>query len=394
MAEAQPTAHQRDHWLPADLWIIVGIFAALIFIRPGDSLLSSYALRWYAVAFVLIAVGGRRYRWLGAVSAVVGGAAAVFELFNTARSVVVHADWSVWPYLIGGVLVASVSALQLAELTRRHAIDPVHAAGIQLAIGLSTRWLYELTTGQGLMASSYAPTTTASPFRTELPYLALAFAAAGLGISRAPRAAVRRLGLVWPAWWQPILAVFVAAMLVGSVGLFSLLTFRLMPATYWAIAAVEDKSNNGMGLGVALLFAIFAGIGEETLFRGALQPRIGIVAAALLFTVIHIQYGFSPILAGVFLHGLVYGVLRRSLNTTTAVMTHASYDALAYIGLSLVQLNTLLVVTGLIVTILYFRSRQQVDTALGQISIRDWIGFTPSSSVAQLVTARTRHDQR
>ncbi len=65
MAAVDPTAHEHESWLPADLWILVAIFVAIIFIRPGDALLSSYAVRLYAVAFVrLLAVGGLRYGWL------------------------------------------------------------------------------------------------------------------------------------------------------------------------------------------------------------------------------------------------------------------------------------------------------------------------------------------
>jgi uncharacterized protein len=37
-----------------------------------------------------------------------------------------------------------------------------------------------------------------------------------------------------------------------------------------------------------VLVSIFSGVGEEALFRGALQPEIGLVAASLLFGVLHV----------------------------------------------------------------------------------------------------------
>ncbi len=37
-----------------------------------------------------------------------------------------------------------------------------------------------------------------------------------------------------------------------------------------------------------VLLAVFSGVGEEALFRGALQPEIGIVASSLLFGALHL----------------------------------------------------------------------------------------------------------
>jgi hypothetical protein len=45
--------------LVSALWIPLASIAALAFVPPRTTLLSGYALRWYAVAIVLIAVAGR-----------------------------------------------------------------------------------------------------------------------------------------------------------------------------------------------------------------------------------------------------------------------------------------------------------------------------------------------
>ena len=71
-----------------------------------------------------------------------------------------------------------------------------------------------------------------------------------------------------------------------------------------------------------------AGIGEEILFRGAAQPRLGLPLTALLFAAVHTQYTVSPALVHIFVTGLLLGVVRRRANTTTAIAVHASYNFL------------------------------------------------------------------
>ncbi len=43
----------------------------------------------------------------------------------------------------------------------------------------------------------------------------------------------------------------------------------------------------GLPLGAVALLALASGVGEEMLFRGALQPQVGVVAATLLFGAAH-----------------------------------------------------------------------------------------------------------
>ena len=84
-----------------------------------------------------------------------------------------------------------------------------------------------------------------------------------------------------------------------------------------------------VGIGV---IALAPGIAEESLFRGALQPRLGILLAALAFTAVHTQYALTIDTLLVFALGCGLGLVRRFLNTTTAITTHAAYNALAGIG--------------------------------------------------------------
>ncbi|HYM97586.1 MAG TPA: CPBP family intramembrane glutamic endopeptidase, partial [Candidatus Sulfotelmatobacter sp.] len=75
---------------------------------------------------------------------------------------------------------------------------------------------------------------------------------------------------------------------------------------------------------------------EEILFRGALQPRIGLVATAILFTSIHTQYGLSLDALSVFVIALGLGLIRKYTNTTTSGLCHVTYNLVT--GISLVGL--------------------------------------------------------
>ena len=54
-----------------------------------------------------------------------------------------------------------------------------------------------------------------------------------------------------------------------------------------ALAETLGRSVAGIGIGDAVLLAAASGIGEEMLFRGALQPAVGLVWASLIFGACH-----------------------------------------------------------------------------------------------------------
>jgi len=87
-----------------------------------------------------------------------------------------------------------------------------------------------------------------------------------------------------------------------------------------------------------VLVAVFAGVGEELLFRGVLQrlfiklfnnPWAGILVTAFIFSAIHLQfYGFIPrFILGILL-GLIYWY---SGSLWPAIIAHFAYDAFAVI---------------------------------------------------------------
>jgi uncharacterized protein len=88
-----------------------------------------------------------------------------------------------------------------------------------------------------------------------------------------------------------------------------------------------------------LTVGLAAALGEETLFRGALQPRFGLIFTTILFAIVHSNYGISVSTLVVFVAGLIFGILRNRFNTTTAMMAHATYNStLAFLAMLAVQL--------------------------------------------------------
>ena len=78
-----------------------------------------------------------------------------------------------------------------------------------------------------------------------------------------------------------------AATASGTVAL-GLLAYGLLPVfrkLSEELAPLVVDGSRGRDL---VLLAAFSGVGEEALFRGALQPEIGIVASSLLFGALHI----------------------------------------------------------------------------------------------------------
>ncbi len=75
-----------------------------------------------------------------------------------------------------------------------------------------------------------------------------------------------------------------------------------------------------------LTLGLAAALGEESIFRGALQPRFGILFTSILFTLTHANYGLSISTLIVFLLAICLGLLRKYFNTTLCMIVHATYN--------------------------------------------------------------------
>jgi membrane protease YdiL (CAAX protease family) len=164
---------------------------------------------------------------------------------------------------------------------------------------------------------------------TTLPLALMALVGVGFLTRRDFRATLERLGLRWMTARQWGLVMLVILLFLAFDYTVLWVWQQLWPASH---ALVSDITTNLfsdlVGPLAALAVSLSAGIGEEVLFRGALQPRFGLVLTSLLFAVGHAHYGLSPAMVEVFIVSLVLGLVRLRTNTTTCLVVHAGYDFL------------------------------------------------------------------
>ena len=161
-------------------------------------------------------------------------------------------------------------------------------------------------------------------------FVALAIVAVGYRVDRTWPQVITRLRLVRPTLigfgWATaaVMAAFVTS------GLASVLTRATNEKYADEInRSLEVMTTSSPSYLAAPLIGISAGLGEELLFRGALQPRYGILLTSLLFALLHSQYGLSFITLGTFVLGCLFGLLAKRYGTTHAIAAHALYNTLA-----------------------------------------------------------------
>jgi membrane protease YdiL (CAAX protease family) len=143
---------------------------------------------------------------------------------------------------------------------------------------------------------------------------------------RTPEEIRARLGLAIPTPLTLLVAVVAAAVLVGVAIGGERLTARLSPTIAENVGRINDQAlANIGGLGAAAVAAILLGIGEEVLFRGAIQPRYGVFLTALAFAALHTQYGFPAAPLTLFAVGIVLGIERRYATTTASILSHVLF---------------------------------------------------------------------
>lgn len=213
---------------------------------------------------------------------------------------------------------------------------PVHALALCLAVILFGTQAASIAFTDVLAAEQRAPALSIPDlFTQELPFLVLAFAGVGLWIRRELVASSTRLGLVAPAWWHIALALAAAGVFfAASLGADSL-SHLLTPS----VAAEVDRTTQHLFGGLMdspglIALALLPGICEDLLFRGALQPRLGIVVTAVLFTSIHAEYGLSIDIPTIFLIAVGLGLIRKYANTTASITCHVAYNLLVGFGLT------------------------------------------------------------
>lgn len=245
-------------------------------------------------------------------------------LDNLTGIAVVFAGLGAW-----GVLV-SLPPLRrlLARLLPLDASSPVHTLALVLAGYLVANTLFALTQDVLVELAATAVTVSiAEVVAQQLAFVVIALLGVGLFIRRDWRSILSRLGLERPTRGQLKTAVLWIAGLV---------VLQWIVGAVWALLSPEqaellgDLNESLLGdfdtVGEWLILALAAGIGEEILFRGALQPVLGLVGTSILFALVHVQYGLTPITLLVFVLGFALGIIRLRNNTTVAILVHTGYN--------------------------------------------------------------------
>lgn len=128
----------------------------------------------------------------------------------------------------------------------------------------------------------------------------LSLCGVGLVITRPFMPAIQRLGWVKPSLPQVILGIFLIFVTFGYDYVWSMFTHNMGGDLAGKLTGYNSGTfNAGGGAGGSLMLALAtglcAGIGEETLIRGALQPVFGILPSAILHGLLHGQFSHAPI---------------------------------------------------------------------------------------------------
>jgi len=250
------------------------------------------------------------------------------------------------PSLLGMLLLLPPVRRICARILPIDAHSPVDAVALSFTALVLLNLLLTLGIGLGnLQRLMEAGTATAGynpiPGLWVQDILMFFMALVGVGwLSRANLgAALKRLALVLPTLRQASAGVGLGLLLVG---LALVLEYGFKIAGIAPGDDVEKLTEQMLGplfksiVGI-LTLGLAAALGEESIFRGALLPKFGLIFTSLLFALLHSNYGVSTATLAVFLVGLVLGLVRLRANTTTAMIVHAVYNMtlgmITYLGL-------------------------------------------------------------
>lgn len=216
----------------------------------------------------------------------------------------------------------------------------VHTVALVLALFQIVNILASLLLTGGIagLAETLAESSLASQIQAQviyfIVYLLLSALGVGLYIRRNMPQTLERLGLGQISRESILLGLGVGFVLFWLQVAVSLTWSMLVsPETLEAQNAASEVlfSLFSQSLLAALILAITTGVGEEILFRGALQPIFGNVLTSLFFTILHAQYTLTPASLVIFFVSLSFGYLRQRWNTSAAILAHFIYNLMPFL---------------------------------------------------------------
>ncbi len=252
-----------------------------------------------------------------------------------------------WAWLSWGLIIPSAIGLLLmlkpvrrlvARFTKLDPGHPVHTVALGLTMMPLVLLAFTLSVGLGTLAaqmtdesarSGSPPVTLGALWAQTAMFLLAALVGVGWLSRRSFGATLARLGIVKPTLREVLIGIGAALALVPAVMLLEALFRNFGLGVSQDVESLTEALTGPLfstPLGI-ISIGLAAAIGEEPLFRGAAQPRFGLLITATLFALVHSQYGISLATLIVFGLGLVLGILRMRFNTTTSIITHAVYNS-------------------------------------------------------------------
>jgi len=158
-------------------------------------------------------------------------------------------------------------------------------------------------------------------------FVVLAALGVGFTMRRDGTAVLERLGIKPITGRQAVEAIgwILLLILIQAVG--GALWDAIDPDEVAVVEQISQQLYQGFGFWHWFALALGAGVGEEILFRGALQPIFGIWFTSILFAISHVQYGFlNPATLVLLSLALILGHIRKRHNTSVAILVHFGYD--------------------------------------------------------------------
>jgi membrane protease YdiL (CAAX protease family) len=252
-----------------------------------------------------------------------------------------------WAWLSWGVLIPSLLGLllllkpvrrALAGLLAIDAANPLHAVSLSMSMFIPIYLAITLGIGLENLSAQIAaraeetgqpPVTIGFLWVQTALFVFIALIGVGWLTRRSLHAALERLNIVKPSGREAAIAVGWALVMVPAVMVLEAATRALGVGIDADVESLTEQLigplfQNPWGI---ISIGLAAGIGEEALFRGAMQPRFGLIFTALLFALVHSNYGVTLSTLVVFLLGMMLGWLRLRYNTSTAMIAHAVYNS-------------------------------------------------------------------
>jgi membrane protease YdiL (CAAX protease family) len=221
----------------------------------------------------------------------------------------------------------------MASFTPYDPKSAIDLTGLSILLALMAFLAVSVLTATGeeeIVTASSTISLVFSLIFTMLTFVSLAYIAVGYRIWRTGPEATERLGVRMPT----LRTIGIGFAFVIPVMVMNMIGGILVQIFQPGITDDLDKTLDSMTQGIqnplgALLIGLTAGIGEELFFRGALQPRFGIVLTALAFALMHQQYELSWVMLGMFGIGILLGIERQRYGTVAAIVTHATMNIIA-----------------------------------------------------------------